>query len=1243
MIPGLGEAMLAVPAMRKEEDHKSADGEGLEGDQLFDFQSILLPLLLSNAAAIDPSSFISHFSFFGEPVNPLVQMDSQEFLSVFFDRLSTSLARTSSPHLLHSFVGGKLSNQISSLTCPHRQASAEAFFMLSLNVQHHKDVRSSLAEFFKPELLTGANAWMCSECRGKVEAERRSVVVELPQVLILHLKRFEFDFDSMRKKKLNDYCEFPTTLNMRAYIQQPQDDDPLPPTADSHDSSSRAPPTQNGQSEAINGADGGAQETAELADEDSSDDCLYDLVGVVIHSGHADAGHYWSLVKDRFTSASPSTTAQLTSWLCFNDQRVSPFFIEDLPAEAFGGMEGVTVDVAAQKDKTGPQTQEIQVEKQRSAYILLFAKRAPHVVPQGDVQGEAEGTEVKGLQRPATAFHEFPSSLPVSSLPPYLHELYAVIQQSNLQLLRDQLALDPPYSVFMLRCFLHAYDGMRRHDHYPVQGKLNLTYSLCMLHSVAMFTLNVMTRARNVKRLEQFVALVQHMVAMHVPACYWLLERFIADDHCLLRQCLLDAPAQSRRLTAALLDLALAKLIRWELDADYQDRLLMLAIQDKDKEKAAAEGDADFAPSTPATPATPSTPATSIPGTPAGSAPSSAANSPVLGPIPSSAAPPLPPRALSTGSAPAAAPAVPPRALPTVDATLAPDNMFKVKSAVSVASPLTVLHGIGAPSAKALTAAGISSVLQLAQVKERPKKDYNTLLSSSKLSTKQLNDAVDKARQAVQFIRQIGGDEQLQQAAVKPPSPTPSPTVAAPSIPQRNGDATAALPPMKKAEFAGLNEFSILPRFVSACLWLLQSAAGGSNSDAALTVELVELLTRFARRAPACARLLIERGALDALLALYLGQSPDVGGAETSQADSTGSRGAEGAPSEGAGDSRHNSFSATSTGLTIDSFVNVPPLPPLPELVPTSSSASATYAPPPPASPTSGRRPPAYERPLQGEYDQGPTLVLLVHLVKYCRMAHWPDDNLPPTFVPSAAPHPRLAAHTAAALRGDAFLARLAHQPPLKSNMTQTECACHLSWLDLSASLRLSRQLLAVMQHAEAVAAWPALCQLQGLFTLADDEALLTQRIQQSLPTLLTLLQANSPYYKLTDLTLRFLLTLQQAQPLLQAQLLQRLDELSWLPAWLQHTKKPPTRSQPIFLDDGRVIALHRDYDYREQQSKGGEAQADPWTLPIDVGKAYKALVEEGRKQAQLRQMAEKKELSRGDSLREQSTGQRAK
>lgn len=48
-------------------------------------------------------------------------------------------------------------------------------------------------------MLEGDNAYKCEACNKKVDTLKRSCLGRLPNTLILHLKRFEFNFDSMRK------------------------------------------------------------------------------------------------------------------------------------------------------------------------------------------------------------------------------------------------------------------------------------------------------------------------------------------------------------------------------------------------------------------------------------------------------------------------------------------------------------------------------------------------------------------------------------------------------------------------------------------------------------------------------------------------------------------------------------------------------------------------------------------------------------------------------------------------------------------------------------------------------------------------------------------------------------------------------------------------------------------------------------------------------------------------------------
>lgn len=60
----------------------------------------------------------------------------------------------------------------------------------------------------------------------------------------------------------------------------------------------------------------------------------YELAGVVVHSGQASAGHYYSFIKERKVSESGQNR-----WLKFNDTTVEEFNMNDsnLEAECFGG------------------------------------------------------------------------------------------------------------------------------------------------------------------------------------------------------------------------------------------------------------------------------------------------------------------------------------------------------------------------------------------------------------------------------------------------------------------------------------------------------------------------------------------------------------------------------------------------------------------------------------------------------------------------------------------------------------------------------------------------------------------------------------------------------------------------------------------------------------------------------------------------------------------------------------------
>jgi len=75
------------------------------------------------------------------------------------------------------------------------------------------------------------------------------------------------------------------------------------------------------------------EEKEDFEDSDSEDfnECYeYDLIGVTVHTGTADGGHYYSFIRDR-------TTSNRDKWFLFNDAEVKPFDPNQIAAECFGG------------------------------------------------------------------------------------------------------------------------------------------------------------------------------------------------------------------------------------------------------------------------------------------------------------------------------------------------------------------------------------------------------------------------------------------------------------------------------------------------------------------------------------------------------------------------------------------------------------------------------------------------------------------------------------------------------------------------------------------------------------------------------------------------------------------------------------------------------------------------------------------------------------------------------------------
>ena len=130
-------------------------------------------------------------------------------------------------------------------------------------------------------MLEGDNAYFCDKCDKKRTTLKRQSIKRLPNVLFLSLKRFEFNYDTMTKFKVNDYCSFPMTLDMSPYCQEVISRNELHKKMDE---------------KSLTTDDLNEDQLIILNRDITPAYYTFKLKGIVVHSGTADSGHYYSYI-----------------------------------------------------------------------------------------------------------------------------------------------------------------------------------------------------------------------------------------------------------------------------------------------------------------------------------------------------------------------------------------------------------------------------------------------------------------------------------------------------------------------------------------------------------------------------------------------------------------------------------------------------------------------------------------------------------------------------------------------------------------------------------------------------------------------------------------------------------------------------------------------------------------------------------------------------------------------------------
>ena len=178
----------------------------------------------------------------------------QELNRMLFDLIERALKDTVYESLIDDLYRFTLSNMIICQQCGVSRKREEKFLDLVIQTKGVQGVTQSLNQMFEFDKLDGDNKLFCESCNEKTDTLKGYRIQKLPPILTIDLNRFDFDYNTFQRVKVNDRFEYPLELDLSAHLDA---------------------------------------EAVELPE-----DCIYELKSVIIHRGGAYGGHYHAFIQD---------------------------------------------------------------------------------------------------------------------------------------------------------------------------------------------------------------------------------------------------------------------------------------------------------------------------------------------------------------------------------------------------------------------------------------------------------------------------------------------------------------------------------------------------------------------------------------------------------------------------------------------------------------------------------------------------------------------------------------------------------------------------------------------------------------------------------------------------------------------------------------------------------------------------------------------------------------------------------
>lgn len=217
-------------------------------------------------------------------ISAVFRRGTQEDASEFFTTLLESMSKTVKfalnntqnckvkKTILDEIFSFQFISRITCKNCGYLSDTIENTNTWPVDVKYVQDIRKGMLHFLREEVLEGENAYKCDKCNRKTRATKKYSIRTAPNILVVHLKRFDFSYAG----KLSHFVTYPECLTIKTQ-------------------------TSDGQEKSEKG----------------TKSAYYRLYGVLVHLGYTcQSGHYYSYVRG------PNA-----EWYRADDERVINFYL----------------------------------------------------------------------------------------------------------------------------------------------------------------------------------------------------------------------------------------------------------------------------------------------------------------------------------------------------------------------------------------------------------------------------------------------------------------------------------------------------------------------------------------------------------------------------------------------------------------------------------------------------------------------------------------------------------------------------------------------------------------------------------------------------------------------------------------------------------------------------------------------------------------------------------------------------